>query len=196
MIEFKAKGSTGEIWLYGAVGDGGFFDGPGITDKQFSKELSALGKVNNISLRINSIGGEVFQGLAIYNMLAKHPAQITVDVDGLAGSIASVIAMAASPGNLRMAANAMMMIHRPESGQMGTADDMRQKAAILDQVEGNLAATYVKRTGNTAEAVSQWMRDTTWFTAAEAVQNGFADAITPDQKVTACFDLTQLPERA
>lgn len=183
--EFRAKGSTGEIWLYDQIGSD--FWGEGISAKTFTKELTALGKVSTINLRINSPGGDVFDGLTIYNQLNAHPARVTVDVDGLCASIASVIAMAGD--EIRMAGNAMMMIHNPHGMAIGDSTEMQRVAALLDQVKGNLADTYAARTGNLRASIEAWMSDETWLTADAAVQMGFADAVTQEQRVAASFGL-------
>jgi ATP-dependent Clp protease protease subunit len=186
-IEFKARGTTGEIWLYDQIGEGFFSDG--VSAKSFQKDLAGLGKVNTINLRINSPGGNVFDGLTIYNQLKAHPARIVVDIDGLAASIASLIAMAGD--EIRMAGNAMMMIHNPMGGAFGDATEMRRTAALLDQVKGNLSDTYAARTGVDQGTLNAWMDDETWFTATDAVQRGFADSVTQDQRIAASYDLTR-----
>lgn len=183
--EFRAKGSTGEIWLYDQIGRD--FWGEGISAKTFQKELTALGKVSTLNLRINSPGGDVFDGLTIYNQLKAHPARVVVDVDGLCASIASVIAMAGD--EIRMAGNAMMMIHNPHGMAIGDSTEMQRVAALLDQVKGNLADTYAARTGNLRASIETWMSDETWLTADAAVQMGFADAVTKEQKLAASFGL-------
>lgn len=187
-IEFKAKGNRGEIWLYEQIGAS--FWGDGITAKSFQKELQALGKVTSINVRINSPGGDVFDGFAIYNQLKQHPASIEVDVDGVAASIASIIAMAADEGKLRMAKNSLMMIHDPSGGAFGGEDEMLRVAALLRTIKGNLADTYVSRTGLAKSEIENWMSEETWFTAEAAMQKGFADAVTAESAVTACFDPT------
>lgn len=183
--EFKAKGNRGEIWLYDQIGES--FWGEGISAKTFQKELSGLGKVNTLNVRINSPGGDVFDGLAIYNLLKAHPARVLVDVDGLAASIASVIAMAGD--EIRMAGNAMMMIHNPHGMAVGDATEMQRVAALLQQVKGSLADTYASRTSQTRHQLEAWMDEETWLTAETAVQYGFADGVSADQQVSACFNL-------
>lgn len=185
-VEFKAKGARGEIWLYDQIGAS--FWGDGISAKSFQKELSALGKVTAISVHINSPGGDVFDGFAIFNQLRQHPATIEVEVDGVAASIASIIAMAADPGKLRMAKNAMLMIHNPQGGAYGDESEMDRVKALLRSVKDNLITTYVDRTGAKKADIGNWMNDETWFTADAAVQHGFADAISAESAVTACFD--------
>ena len=183
--EFKARGTTGEIWLYDQVGAS--FWGDGITAKTFQKELTALGKVSTINLRINSPGGDVFDGLTIHNLLKQHPAKVVVNVDGVAASIASIIAMAGDEINI--ASNAQMMIHNPRAMAAGDSKEMARMAALLDQVKGTLADTYVARTGNQRDKVSAWMDDETWLTAQAAVEHGFADKVAKEQRVSACFGL-------
>lgn len=188
-IRFVNRGSkTGEIWLYDQVGEG-FFGG--MSAKQFSEELKALGTVDTINLRINSPGGSVFDGVTIYNQLQRHPANIIVDVDGIAASIASVIAMAGD--EIHMADNAMMMIHDPQGFSMGDAEEMRKTADLLDQIKNTIVDTYTKRTNAKAADVSKWMSEETWFTADDAIRNGFADKATAAQPVAACygFDMTK-----
>jgi ATP-dependent protease ClpP protease subunit len=179
-IQFLARGArSAEIWLYGVVGD----EWGGITDKQFVKNLNDLGRVDEINLRINSEGGSVMDGYAIYNALVRHPAKISVDIDAFAGSIASIIAM--SGDTISMASNAMMMIHDPTAGVWGNAIDMRRMADILDGIRGKLIDTYVARTKNSSDEISKWMTDETWLSAEQAVTYGFADSITQELKIAA-----------
>lgn len=184
-VQFHARGSRGEIWLYDQVGANYFSDG--VTAKTFQKELAALGKVTTINLHINSPGGDVFEGFAIYNQLAQHPARIEVDVDGVAASIASIIAMAGD--EIRIAKNATMMIHNPQGYAAGDEAEMQRVAALLRTVKGNLVDTYRDRTGNSPEQLAAWMDEETWFSASTAVQHGFATSIAKETAVTACFGL-------
>ena len=182
-VRFTAKSaSSAEIWLYDQVGKDMW--GEGIGAKDFRAQLNGLGKVSTINLRINSPGGDVFDGFAIYNALAQHPARIVVDVDGLAASIASVIAMAGD--EIRMASNSMMMIHDPQGVAVGNASEMMRTAALLDQIKGQLVDTY-KRTGMTATRLAALMQDETWMTASEAMAAGFCDSCTTEQAVNAHF---------
>jgi ATP-dependent protease ClpP protease subunit len=128
----------------------------------------------------------VFDGVAIYNNLKRHPARIEVDVDGIAASIASVIAMAGD--EIRMAGNAMMMIHNPYGMAMGSSDDMRKTAELLDQIKTVIVDTYAKRTGEAGGAIAQMMDDETWMTAEEARKNGFSDVTTEEQRIAAAYD--------
>lgn len=187
-VEFRARGSRGEIWLYDQVGQS--FWGDGISAKSFQKELGNLGKVSTITLHVNSPGGDVFDGFAIYNQLKQHPARIEVSIDGIAASIASIISMAGD--QISIAKNGMMMIHNPHGMAIGGADEMERVAALLKQVKGNLVQTYVDRTGAETDQISNWMDDETWMTAETALQYGFVDHVTGEQPVTACiYDLSK-----
>lgn len=182
MIKFLNRGSkAGEIWLYDVVGEDWF---GGMSAKQFGVELNALGAVDTINLRINSPGGDVFDGFAIYNQLARHPARVVVDVDGLAASIASVIAMAGD--EIRMAKNAQVMIHNPHGVAVGDAMEMRRTAELLDRVREGIVTTYHDRTGSDRDRLLAWMEAETWFSADEAVSAGLADSVTEELKVAAC----------
>lgn len=187
-IRFVAKGKTGEIWLYDEVGDGWF---GGMSAKSFQSELAKLGKVDTINLHINSPGGSVFDGVAIYNQLKSHPARVEVDVDGIAASIASVIAMAGD--EIRMADGSMMMIHDPYTLAAGGAEELRKTAELLDQIAVNIRGIYAKRTGMKDSDIAVLMAEETWFGAAAAIDSGFADSVTEQLRVAACsnFDFTR-----
>lgn len=176
----KAKADAGEICLYDIIGAGWF---GGISATQFAVDLKALGPVKTIDLRINSDGGDVFEGRAIAARLNEHSARIVVHVDGLAASIASIIAMTGD--EIRMADGSYMMIHNAAGGCLGGAEDMERMAGLLRSVDGTLVDTYVAHTGNTAAAVQAWMEAETWFTAKEAVANGFADIVDEPVKAAA-----------
>jgi ATP-dependent Clp endopeptidase proteolytic subunit ClpP len=186
-VRFVNRGNAGEIWLYDQVGEGMF---GGMSAKTFGNELRALGKVGEINLRINSPGGSVFDGVAIYNQLKQHPARIVVDIDGVAASIASVIAMAGD--EIRMADNAMMMIHDPYTMAAGGAEEMRKTADLLDQIRDIIASTYAKRTARSDSEIKQLMADETWMSAGDAAALGFIDAVTEEQRIAACsgFDFS------
>lgn len=180
----KAKGkSEAEIILYGDVGDSWF---GGVTAKQFADDLKAVGKVDTINLRINSAGGDVFDGLTIYRLLVDHPARVVTHIDGLAASIASVIAMAGN--EIRISESGFLMIHNAWGISIGQADDMRTMADLLDKTTGSIRDVYVARTGNEAAPVEKWMDEETWFTAAEAVENGFADSVSESLRIAARVD--------
>lgn len=179
-----AKGKAAELFLYGFVGG---WDG--VTAKRVADDLKALGKVDVINVRMNSFGGEVFEGYAIYNQLKRHPARVEIDIDGAACSIASIIACAGD--SVRMARNAMYMIHDPAGGAWGTAADLRKTADLLEQVRSQLVDTYVQRTGLAANVVSDYMTAETWFKASEAAELGFVDQVTDALDMAASADLSK-----
>ena len=176
------KGTTAEVLIYEDIGEGWM---GGISAKAFANDIKKLGKVNQIDVRINSYGGSVFDGLAMYNTLKNNGAKITVSVDGIAASIASVIAMAADPGELSIAENGFMMIHKPWSAVVGNSEDMRTAANLMDSIEGSLTDTYMKRANITKDAMQQLLADETWLTATEAMNIGLVDNLTQEVKIAA-----------
>ena len=169
-INNQAGNDTAELLLYGIIGD--YWDE--MDAKDIVEDLRAL-EVKNIIVRIYSDGGSVFAGLAIYNALKNHAANITVIIDSLAASIASVIAMA---GRVEMPENAFMMIHNPSGGAWGEASVMKKMAEILDKIKSSLVGVYKEKTGLVEEKIAALMDDETWLTAKEAVTLGFADQVT------------------
>ena len=167
----KAKANdTAEISIYDEIGYWG------ITAKSFSKDLKALGNnLKQINLHIHSPGGDVFDGIAIYNLLKNHPANVTVYIDGLAASMASVIAMAGN--EVIMPENAMIMIHKPWGIQGGDAEDMRKYADLLDKVENTLIPAYANKTRKTPEELAEMLSAETWLNGKECVEQGFADKL-------------------
>lgn len=151
----------------------------GIKAEDFINKINEV-KDKTIHLHINSPGGSVFDGTAIYNALKQHKSKVIVHIDGLAASIASVIAMAGD--EIQMSDNAFLMIHEPYSLVIGTADDMRKEADLLDKVNGTIAQTFVNKTGKTAEEIKDFMAAETWFTAQEAFDAGFIDVIDKDDE--------------
>lgn len=180
----KAKGNaSAEIYIYEDVGEGWF---GGVTAKQFAADLKALGSVQTIDVRINSAGGDVFDGLAIYRQLVDHPAKVVSHIDGFAASIASIIAMAGD--EIRISEAGFVMIHDAWGIAVGNSADMRQMADVLETTSGSLTDVYVARTSRDRSQVRSWMEAETWFTGAEAVENGFADTMDANLKVAAKFD--------
>jgi len=141
--EIKNKAEKAEIWIYDQIGED-FWTGGGTTAKAFQKELSAV-TASQIDLHINSPGGEVFDGITIYNLLKQHPATITTYIDGIAASIASVIALVGD--KVVMAENALYMMHNPSGMVVGNADDMRSMADVLDKVRGSMLKVYSGKAG-------------------------------------------------
>lgn len=163
-----AEGSTeAEISIYDAIG------GYDINAKQFVDELKAV-DAETIHLRINSPGGSVIDGNAIFNALKRHSARVVVHIDGLAASMASVIAMAGE--EIRMADNALMMIHNPWTITMGDADDLRKDADLLDKMRDAIVTAYSRSQYEPEELIAM-MDEETWLTAQEALDGGFIDMI-------------------
>lgn len=170
-----------EVYLYGMIGAD--FFGDGISAKQFADDLKKLANVKTINVRINSEGGDVFAGKAMYSLLTDHKARIVVNIDGLAASAASYIAMAGD--EIVISEGAFVMIHNAWTIAMGSADEFRRTADLLETVNGTIRETYVARTKQTDAKVKKWMNDETWFTGKEAVANGFADKLVENLKVAA-----------
>ena len=170
--------NSADILLYGPISESSWW-GDEVTPKQFAEDLAALGDISELNVRINSGGGDVFAGLAIHSMLKRHQATVTVYVDGLAASIASVIAMAGD--TVIMPKGSMMMIHNPWTIAWGDADELRKSAETLDKVRESLIAVYADKTGMSRDEIIAVMDDETWLTADEAVKFGFADKIEESQ---------------
>lgn len=168
----KTPDSRGQVYIYESIGEGWF---GGITAKSFSDMLKELGNVKALDIYINSGGGSVFDGIAIYNQIRRFDGERVVYVDGIAASIASVIAMAGDKINI--AANGMLMIHDPWGLSVGTSEDMRQYADSLDKVRDTIVGTYVAKTGRAEKEVGDWMAAETWMNAKESLDRGFATAI-------------------
>lgn len=175
-----------DIFIYEEIGYWG------VTAKQFVNDLKALGEVSHINLHINSPGGDVFDGIAIFNALKNHGAAITVHIDGLAASMASVIAMVGNP--VIMPENTMMMIHKPWGFAGGDANDMRDYADLLDKVESVLIPAYAQKTGKTTEEIAAMLEDETWMDGNECVALGFADQVTPSLQAMACIQSKRIEE--
>jgi len=184
----KAKADeTADIYIYEQIGADWF--GEGIEAKNFVKELADL-KVKNINLRINSPGGSVFDGQTIYNAIKRHPANVTTYVDGLAASIASVIALAGD--SVVMAKNSLFMIHNPWGFAQGSAADLRQYAELLDKVRETIVSVYRDKTAMTDDEIIAAMDAETWMTAEEAQAFGFCDSISADSAAVNIYNCAGL----
>ena len=176
------KSDKAEVWIYEMIGED-FWTGGGVTAKNFQKELSEI-KASQIDLHINSPGGMVFEGITIYNLLKQHPANVTTYIDGLAASIASVIALAGD--KVIMAENALFMIHKASGMVVGNSDDMRDFAEKLDKVNGSIATTYISKTKKGGKEIDDLMAAETWMTADEALEMGFVDETSGEVDMAAC----------
>lgn len=176
-----AKGDRGEIYLYGAIGMDWF--GDGVTAKQLADDLKKLDNASTIDVRINSEGGDVFAGKAMYALLSQHKAKIVVHIDGIAASAASFIAMAGN--EIEIAEAAFVMIHDAYGATYGRAKDMRAFADLLDATNTSIVDIYAARTKNKTDQIKTWMAAETWFSGKDAIKNGFADRIVENLKVAA-----------
>ena len=181
----KSNDGTATINLYDEVG------AFGAGSKEFLADLAKLNG-QHIHLRINSPGGSVVEGTAIYNALRRHQGGLTVHIDALAASMASVIAMAGAP--VYIADNALLMIHNPWTVSMGDSEQLRREADLLDKLKDNLRNAYVRKTGMEADRIAEMMDQETWLDAVEAVALGFADAI--EEGVAAAATATPAQLRA
>lgn len=172
----RAKDKKGEIYIYEEIGEGWF---GGISANSFVDALKNVGSVDVLDIYINSPGGNVFDGIAIYNQLKRFQAKKVVHIDALAASIASVLMLAGD--EIRIAKNAQVMIHDPWGMCVGTAEEMRQSANALEQVKDTIVQTYVSRTKQDEEQIKKWMSDETWMTAMVAKERGFVDAIEEEE---------------
>ena len=186
-----------ELLIYGNIGDR--WNEDGVVASELVRDLSAL-QADTINLRINSYGGSVPDGLAIYNALRRHKAAINVFVDGVAISCASYIAMAGD--TITMAEHSQMMIHAPWTFAYGNSNDMREQADILDRYAKAMASAYADKSGKTYEDALALLTDGKdhWFLADEAKAEGFADEVGDEVAVAASlassFDLSRFKAAA
>lgn len=173
------------VCIYDAIGEFG------VSAKSFLNDFRAV-KAQEVDVEINSPGGDVFAGIAIFNGMRQSGKKINVKVMGVAASAASLIAMAGD--TIEMPENTFMMIHNPWTFAMGSADDMRETADMLDKIGSSLVSTYASRTGKDAEEIKTLLDAETWMTAQEAVDAGFATKVTKAVAAKAEFDADRVPE--
>ncbi len=166
--------------LYGTIAEESWFDDD-ITPAQFRDEL--FSGTGDVVIWLNSPGGDCVAASQIYAMLMDYPGNVTVKIDGIAASAASVIAMAGT--SVLMAPTAMMMIHNPATIAMGDHEDMRKAIEMLDEVKESIINAYEIRTGLSRAKISHMMDATTWMNANKAIELGFADDILTDEKLNA-----------
>ena len=175
-------GADPELLLYGQISDATWW-GDEVTPQQFKQDMEDLGNPSGITVRINSVGGDVFAAHAMFNLLKSHPAKITVMVDGLAASAATIVAMAGD--TVQMPSNAMMMVHNPALMLFGSysADDMDKMSETLGSVKDSIVSAYMSKTGRSAKELSKIMDNETWMTAQQAKDEGFCDVVLYGQDV-------------
>lgn len=165
----NADTDRAEVFLYGAIDD---WDGTSAS--AFAKELKAI-TAKSIDLHINSPGGLVFEAVAIYTALQRHPAKVDVHIDGLAASAASFVAMAGD--SIEIEKPAKMMIHDARGIVLGNAEDMRSMGDLLDELSDTIAEIYAQRSRKPASAWRKAMKAETWYSATDAVTAGLADKV-------------------
>ncbi|MEZ0231895.1 MAG: ClpP-like prohead protease/major capsid protein fusion protein [Methylophilaceae bacterium] len=189
----KAEDKTSaEVFIYGDIGESWY--GDTVAAKDFVKEFSAI-DADEITIRINSIGGSVTDGIAIYNAIKRHAANVTVAIDGLAASIASLIAMAGD--KIEIAANAQIMIHAPWMIAGGNSAELRKYADMLDGWAEAMAISYADKSGQTKEEILSLLTDGEdhWYGAEAAKEAGFVDEITNGLAVAASLDMNLVNNR-
>ena len=172
-----------ELLLYGDIAERSWWD-DAATPKKFAEDLAALGAVKEITVYINSGGGDVFAAQAIGNMLERNSATVIAHIDGLCASAATIVACHAN--KVVAAADASYMVHPPSMGVCDylTAEDMRNCLKALDTIRGNIVALYAKKTGKSEDECGTWMDETNWWTAAQAKENGFVDEVDDEETDT------------
>lgn len=178
-VEDAADSST--VYLYDVIDP--YF---GIGAADFNKELAGL-KGKQVHLRINSPGGDVFDARAMATAVAQH-GNVVAHIDGLAASAATYVALAANQVN--MADGSFFMIHNAWTLGYGNKSDFAELVNLLDKIDQSIINDYAKKTGKTIEEISGWMSAETWFTAQEALDNGFVDAVTENNKVENKWNLS------
>jgi ATP-dependent Clp protease, protease subunit len=187
------KGNAAEVFIFDQIGRG--FFGGGVAPEEFIKQVKALKLEagDELTVHINSPGGNVFDGNAIHNYLRTLKARTVVRIDGVAASIASVIAMAGD--RIEMPANAMMFIHNPETGMWGNAAALRKLATDLDNIRESMSSAYLRRIVDRIDRAQLYalLDAETWLSADEAVAKGFADVVDEPVRAAALaqFDLAK-----
>ena len=177
----EAKGKSTDIHIYDEIGV------HGITAKSFLEDLRGL-KGKDITVHINSTGGDVFQGQAIYTALKNYSGKVTVKIEGLAASMATIIALAAD--KVEMTSNSLFMIHSPMSNVFGNKAQMRKQINALEKVETTMLSVYKAKTNISEEEIEQMMAHETWLSAHEALELGFVDEVLGAVKVVAKYNLS------
>tara|TARA_B100000378_G_scaffold272830_1_gene264871 strand:+ start:1073 stop:1957 length:885 start_codon:yes stop_codon:yes gene_type:complete len=168
------------ITMFDSIGED-YWTGGGVTAKKVQSQLRAIGD-RDVEVHINSYGGDMFEGIAVYNVLREHPQNITVKVMGMAASAASIIAMAGD--TIEIGAASFLMIHNCWVIAMGNRHDMAETAAWLEPFDGAMADVYAARSGGERDQIVGWMNAETFMSGSTAVERGFADALLPADAVT------------
>lgn len=167
------------ITMFDIIGED-FWSGGGVTAKKVASQLRAI--AGPVEVQINSPGGDMFEGIAIYNVLREHPHDVTVKVMGMAASAASIIAMAGD--TVEIGAASFLMIHNCWVLAMGNRHDMRETAEFLEPFDAAMVDVYAARSGQKAEDIAKWMDAETFMSGSQAIERGFADALLAADKIT------------
>ena len=182
-IKNVAESNITEVMIYDEIGM------YGVDAKSFIDDVKNLPKDTSVLLRINSPGGSVIDGLAIYDAVNRLPQKVTSRIEGIAASMASVIALAAD--EVVMSENSLYMIHNVWGGEVGDSDDLRKAADLMDKMGERLVNIYVSKTGKSEEQIRSWMDEETWFNSSEAVEAGFVNIVEEPIKMAAKFDINK-----
>lgn len=184
----NAANQVGEVYIYGDI-TSYKWDDSDTTAQSFKEDLDSLGDINTLNLYINSPGGSVFQGQAIYSIIKRHKAYVKAYIDGLAASIASLIPMAAD--EIHMPANAMMMIHNPWTFAWGNAGEFRKQADDLDKIRESMIETYLNKAGDKLQRdkLIEMLDAETWLTAKECQEYGLCDHVEAEKQVAASVNI-------
>lgn len=184
-VKAAAAGKPATISIFDEIGMWG------VTAKDFIAEFRSIAE-SDVTLEINTPGGNVFDGLAMFNAMKFSDKNITVKVMGIAASMGSYLAMVGS--KIVMPENTFMMVHNPLNAIYGNAADMREMADVLDKIGASLTSTYVARTGKSLEEVSTLLANESYLTAAECLALGLCDEVTPAVTVKASFEREDFPD--
>jgi ATP-dependent Clp protease protease subunit len=189
--DIQNKNETATIYVYEAIGED--WMGEGLTAKTFADDVSKIGNVKEINVRINSPGGNVWDARAMASTLRSHKAKKIVDIDGICASAATYLACVGDRVNI--AADGVYMVHPPSGFSVGTANEMRKAADMLDVIQRGMVEIYTNRTRKTSLEIETWINAETWMDAQQAVANGFADATTEARRMTAKADLSKYHDK-
>jgi len=181
-VQSKASKDIVDVYIFDEIGTFG------VNAQNFIDEIKGF-KNSPLNLHINCVGGDVFEGMAIYNILKKRTAETTVYIEGIAASMGSVIALAAD--KVVMAENSLFMIHNAWGGAMGEAKELKKTANLLEKISNEIADIYIKKTNLPYDRVKEMMDEETWLNADEAFELGFIDSISDAIKVAAKYDVSK-----
>jgi ATP-dependent protease ClpP protease subunit len=177
-------GGDNVITMFETIGED-YWSGGGVTAKRVASQLRAIGD-RPVEVQINSPGGDMFEGIAVYNVLREHPQPVTVKVMGMAASAASIIAMAGD--TIEIGAASFLMIHNCWVLAIGNRHDMRETADFLEPFDAAMVEVYAARSGQDPKAIAKWMDAETFMSGSQAIERGFADALLAADKLTTDTD--------